>query len=303
MLNNAIQLLKTTIVAAVLGGLSFQVNAETPKTKITTTTTTTTTTPTTTSTQENKDLDKAEMTKLSEAFGHFIGRNLTTPGINFDLDALIKGIRDGAQGKPAPMTDQEYEQKMAVLQSQAYRKMSEENLKAAETFLNDNAKNAQVIQLIPGKLQYEELESGHGEIVKESGTPQIQYVGKFLDGKVFSSSKESGGAITIPLDHTIPGFSKGLVGMKEGGKRRLFIHPDLGYGTSGHLPPNSLLVFDVEIVKAQAETDEPQVEVKTTETKQIETHETSSPSEDVDSSKEEHKTSENEKKSSSWWPW
>ena len=43
--------------------------------------------------------------------------------------------------------------------------------------------------------------------------------------------------ITIPLDQTIPGFSKGIVGMKEGEKRRLFVHPDLGYGTTGQLPP------------------------------------------------------------------
>jgi len=67
---------------------------------------------------------------------------------------------------------------------------------------------------------------------------------------VFGSSEETGGPITIPLDQTIPGFSKGLVGMKEGEKRRLFVHPDLGYGTMGQLPPNELLIFDIEVVKA-----------------------------------------------------
>lgn len=40
--------------------------------------------------------------------------------------------------------------------------------------------------------------------------------------------------------------------MKEGEKRRLFVHPDLGYGTSGHLPPNALLIFDIELVKADS---------------------------------------------------
>ena len=40
--------------------------------------------------------------------------------------------------------------------------------------------------------------------------------------------------------------------MKEGEKRRIFVHPDLGYGTSGHLAPNSLLIFDVEVVKAES---------------------------------------------------
>ncbi len=56
--------------------------------------------------------------------------------------------------------------------------------------------------------------------------------------------------MTIPLDQTIQGFNLGIAGMKEGEKRRLFVHPELGYGTTGHLPPNSLLIFDIEVVKA-----------------------------------------------------
>lgn len=56
----------------------------------------------------------------------------------------------------------------------------------------------------------------------------------------------------ISLDETIPGFNKGLIGMKEGEKRTLFIHPDYGYGTSGYLPPNSLLTFEVELIKANS---------------------------------------------------
>ena len=56
----------------------------------------------------------------------------------------------------------------------------------------------------------------------------------------------------LPIKQSIPGFAKGLVGMKEGEKRILYIHPELAYGLAGHLPPNSLLIFEVEIVKAHA---------------------------------------------------
>lgn len=44
------------------------------------------------------------MAKLSEAFGNFIGRNLQSPGLKFDIDGLIKGIKEGANGQPSPLT-------------------------------------------------------------------------------------------------------------------------------------------------------------------------------------------------------
>lgn len=188
--------------------------------------------------------------KISEALGHFIGRNLNTPEVKFDIDKVIKGIREGATGKPAPMTDQEYEKAMTQLQQQTLNNLSTKNLDAANAFMKDNASTKGLVELVPGKVTYIVLEEGKGPAVPEHGTPQINYTGKYIDGTVFGSSDASGGPITVPVDQTIPGFSKGIVGMKEGEKRRIFVHPDMGYGTNGQLPPNSLLVFDVEVVKA-----------------------------------------------------
>lgn len=200
--------------------------------------------------QAQEELSETDLRKVSEAFGHFIGRNLNTSGIKFDLDSIIKGMRDGATGKPSPMNDQEYENMMARLQETAFNHLADENLKAANDFLSKNAKETGIVVIEPGKLQYIMLQQGHDPAVGEHGSPLITYTGKYLDGTIFGSSEDVGGPITVPLDQTIPGFSKGLVGMKEGEKRRLFVHPDLGYGKSGHLPPNSLLIFDVEVVKA-----------------------------------------------------
>lgn len=197
-------------------------------------------------------ISQQDIDRLSEALGHFIGRNLKAPGVNFNLDSLIKGIRDGFAGKVPPMSDQDYENLMIKLQEQTFTQMASNNHKAAVEFLDKNAKANGVIEIEPGKLQYQILEKGQGEAVKEHQTPQIKYSGKFLDGTTFSSSDEVGGAITVPLDQTIPGFSKGILGMKEGEKRRLWVHPDLGYGTSGHLQPNALLIFDIELIKANS---------------------------------------------------
>lgn len=197
---------------------------------------------------------EVDMKKLSEAFGNFIGRNLKSPGVQFDLDSIIKGMRDGAAGKPAPMSDQEYEAMMLKVQELAFNRLADDNLKTAETFLAKNAQDSGVKSIVPGKLQYVVLQEGTGAVVPEHGTPSIKYIAKYIDGTVFDSSEAAGGPITIPLDQTIPGFSKGIAGMKEGEKRRLFVHPDLAYGKTGQLPPNSALIFDVEVIKATGDT-------------------------------------------------
>lgn len=199
--------------------------------------------------------EKEEMLKLSEAFGHFIGRNLHTPGMNFDLEAIIKGMREGVAGKPAPMSDPEYEALLAKVQEKAFKEVSSTNLKAADKFIEENKSKSNVKEIEPGKLQYTVLQEGTGTTVVEHNSPLINYSGSYIDGTVFSSSKEAGGPITIPLDQTIPGFSKGILGMKEGEKRKLFVHPDLGYGTTGQLPPNSLLIFEIEVIKADNKED------------------------------------------------
>ena len=67
----------------------------------------------------------------------------------------------------------------------------------------------------------------------------------------------------ICLEEVIPGLRSGLVGMKEGEKRIVYIHPDFAYGTSGCLPPNALLTFEVELVQANAPSIEENTELKT----------------------------------------
>lgn len=193
-----------------------------------------------------------DMKKVSEAFGHFIGKHLKSPNVAFDLDSVIKGMREGVQGLPSPLTEKEYEQAMLQIQKTSFEKNSKENLKAADDYVQKNSKSTGFVEVKPNKLYYKIVTPGTGPAVEEHGTPQIKYTGKFIDGTVFGSSESSGGPVTIPLDQTIPGFGLGIVGMKEGEKRELIVHPDLGYGTTGHLPPNSLLLFEIELVKAKS---------------------------------------------------
>lgn len=191
--------------------------------------------------------------KLSEQYGHFIFKSLDNPIVKLDVDAIIKGMQDAKAGKAAPMADQEYEEKIMLLQEYAFEDAAAKNLKEAEAFLKENAKKADVKILEPEKLQYTLMQEGKGEVVTENTIPTIKYSGKCLDGTSLGSSEQNGGTIALPLKQTIPGFKKGVMGMKVGEKRKLFIHPDLGYGKSGQLPPNSLLIFEIEVVDVKPE--------------------------------------------------
>jgi peptidylprolyl isomerase len=193
-----------------------------------------------------------DVTKISQAFGHLIGKNLDAPGFSFDLEGIITGMRAAASGEESPMSEEEYSRAIAQIQEKAFAEVADKNLDDAEAFLEENAHHKGIVQLDPGKLQYRIDQEGAGDAVVANATPVIHYTGKYMDGTVFGTSAD-GEPIPLPLDQTIPGFSRGIVGMKEGEKRTLFIHPELGYGTSGHLAPNSLLVFEVEIIEAQQE--------------------------------------------------
>jgi len=102
-------------------------------------------------------------------------------------------------------------------------------------------------------LEYIEVEAGTGAQAKAGDTVSVHYTGKFQDGKVFDSSVSRGEPITFPLGkgNVIKGWDEGIALMKVGGKAQLIIPPNLAYGergASGAIPPNSTLVFDVELV-------------------------------------------------------
>jgi peptidylprolyl isomerase len=190
-----------------------------------------------------------EIAQISEAFGHVIGKNLENIGVKFDLAQVIKGLQDAIAGKESPMSEMECIQAIATAQEKVFKDQCAENLRRAETFLADNSKTNGVIAIEDGKVQYRITEQGKGAVIEPHYAPLVKYTGKYLDGGVFGASKEEE---MISLDEIIPGLKAGLLGMKEGEKRTVYIHPDLAYGTNGHLPPNSLLTFDLEIIKANS---------------------------------------------------
>lgn len=101
-------------------------------------------------------------------------------------------------------------------------------------------------------LRFEDLVVGTGIEVTPQSRIQAHYTGWLQDGTKFDSSHDRGEplAITIDAGQVIKGWDEGIVGMRVGGKRKLLIPPQLGYGANnmGAIPPNSTLLFEVEVV-------------------------------------------------------
>lgn len=102
-------------------------------------------------------------------------------------------------------------------------------------------------------LIIEDLEVGDGAEAVAGKQVTVHYTGWLTDGKKFDSSKDRKDPFSFPLGmrHVIAGWDEGVQGMKIGGRRKLTIPPQLGYGARGAggvIPPNATLVFEVELL-------------------------------------------------------
>lgn len=105
------------------------------------------------------------------------------------------------------------------------------------------------------ELQIIDLVEGTGETVPEQAVITAHYTGALtVDGTIFQSSHDTGQPATFGLYQVIAGWTQGVPGMKVGGTRRLIIPSVLAYGSrraAANIPPNSDLVFDIELVSIQ----------------------------------------------------
>ena len=182
------------------------------------------------------------------------------------MDALRKGMQDSIANSPPAMTPDEQQSVVAVLQEERKKQMEEQrkakdeydskqaaeakkNLEAAMEFMKKNASKKGVISTASG-LQYKVIKKGTGPQPTANDRVKVNYTGTLIDGTVFDSSKERGPA-EFGLKQVIPGWTEGLQLMHEGATYQFFIPPDLAYGAGGThgIPPNSVLIFDVDLLK------------------------------------------------------
>lgn len=200
--------------------------------------------------------DKSELTndkqKAMYAIGSNIGKSMKQQGLEPDVDLIAKGIKDGIDGKVA-LSDEEIQAAMMALQKDMQAnaaKLGEKSKKEGDDYLAAN-KSKEGVKTTASGLQYKSLKEGSGPKPKASDTVKVHYRGTLLDGTEFDSSYKRGEPVTFPLEGVIKGWTEGLQLMAVGSKYQLYIPSDLAYGPGGNrgIPPNSTLIFDVELLE------------------------------------------------------
>ena len=118
------------------------------------------------------------------------------------------------------------------------------------------AMSAEKPEITASGLRITDLVLGTGAAASSGQTVVVHYRGTLEDGRQFDASYDRGTPFSFPLGagRVIKGWDEGVQGMKVGGKRKLVIPPDLGYGTRGAggvIPPNATLIFEVELLEVK----------------------------------------------------
>ncbi len=177
----------------------------------------------------------------------------------FPLNKLIKGWQEGVPGmKPGGV------RRLKIPPELAYGAKVKGDIPANSVLVFEielfEVKNPLVRPPLDAKewkkqdsgLEIWDVKEGKGDAVKAGDTVTVHYVGWLTDDKAtkFDSSHDRGRPASFALDGLIKGWQEGIPGMKPGGVRRLKIPPELAYGDQekGGIPPNSVLVFEIELV-------------------------------------------------------
>jgi FKBP-type peptidyl-prolyl cis-trans isomerase len=195
-------------------------------------------------------------TQLLEEFGWYVGKKTGLSEWGFsqaEADSIAKGVLAALNGKDSPYQLQKVGPAMDEFiqkrQTALLQTMKMKNLGEASDFFTKLKANKNVVEL-PDGLRYEIVTPGEGNPPKPTDTIRVNYTGKLINGSVFDSSVQKGQPLDIGLDKVIAGWTEGLQKVSKGGKIKLYVPPQLGYGDDGRpgIPPGSVLIFDVELL-------------------------------------------------------
>ena len=203
--------------------------------------------------------------KVSYLMGMENGKGIGSTGIDLDLAAYQQGFADGVAKLESKLSEEETSATIQAFQQQMMAKREEmqkaeqeaaeleskANLKEGAAFLETNGAKEGVVTTESG-LQYKIITAGTGVKPSKESTVEVHYAGRLLDGTEFDSSIKRGVPVKFGVTQVIPGWTEALQLMTEGSKWELYIPADLGYGAGGQGPigPNSVLIFEVELLTA-----------------------------------------------------
>lgn len=203
--------------------------------------------------------------KLSYSLGLDVGTYFKGMGEKLDYDILVQGLGDAFHGKPPLLNQeemqavqQEFSQKMQAKQEAQLKELQAQNKKAGDEYLAKN-KEKKGVMVTESGLQYEVVKEGTGATPKADDTVKVHYKGTKIDGTVFDDSYKRGEPAVFGVNQVIPGWTETLQLMKEGATFKVAIPSNLAYGEQGVPPmiePNSVLLFEVELISIEKDVTE-----------------------------------------------
>jgi FKBP-type peptidyl-prolyl cis-trans isomerase len=190
--------------------------------------------------------------QASYLFGLTLGEQWHSIGIpDIQIDSVSRGVKDAMAGKKSTPAERQQlnEFARAAVQAAGVR-----NKTAAAEFLAKKGKEKGV-QTTASGLEYKVIKAGDSKTALISATDEVtvNYRGQLIDGTEFDSSYTHGQPATFPANGVIKGWQEALVLMRPGAHWELYIPPELAYGPAPrpNIPPNSALIFDVEVLGAK----------------------------------------------------
>lgn len=207
---------------------------------------------------------------LGASIGMYMQRNLDEHdklGLTLDKELIVRGFVDSINDKSIIEKEEiqallmNLDKTMKAKQQELSVQESEASLAVGQKFLEDNAKKEGVVVTESG-IQYSIITDAEGDKPVATDTVKVHYVGTFLNGETFDSSRERGEPAVFPLDRVIKGWTEGVQLMSVGSKFKFTIPSDLAYGPNGNpprIPGNSVLEFEIELLEIQKSEPAPQV--------------------------------------------
>lgn len=206
---------------------------------------------------QNKKTDNTKMSStidsVSYGLGVAIGNNLKNSGFDsLKVELMSQALSDVFAGK-ATMKQEEADKIIQGYMMEKEKMKGEDNLKKGQAFLEAN-KSKDGVKTTASGLQYIVMKEGAGAKPTLNDKVTTHYHGTLIDGTVFDSSVERGQPASFPVSGVIPGWTEALQMMTVGSKYKLFVPANLGYGergAGGKIGPNSVLVFEVELISIE----------------------------------------------------
>ena len=167
-----------------------------------------------------------------------------------ELVMVQKGMTDGVTHAKAAVDPQSFSSKVQEFARARMEVASQKASAAGAAFVENAAKEKGATKTTSGMV-IKHTKEGTGPQPAATDQVKVHYEGRLIDGKVFDSSKARGEPATFPLSGVIPCWTEGVAAMKVGGSAQLVCPSELAYGPNGHppaIPPNSTLVFEVELL-------------------------------------------------------